>query len=63
MFMYLDSQLGTLYVSDERYRVLHSQSPGDVALSDGRGGAMKPHRKVDHQANLTLTQVVGNVLE
>ena len=60
---YLDSEFGTLDVGDEWYGVLHSQSPGDIALGDGRRGSVKPHRQVDHQTDLTLTQVVGNVLE
>lgn len=60
---YLDSEFGTLDVGDEWYGVLDGQSPSDVTLGDGGRGAVKPHGEVDHQTDLTLTQVVGNVLE
>ena len=45
---YLDGQLGTLDVGYERNGVLHCQPPCDVSLGDGWGGAVEPHRKVDH---------------
>ena len=61
--MYLDCQFSTLDVGDEWDRVLYGQSPRNVALGDGRRGAVQSHWEVDHQTDLTLTQVVSNVLE
>lgn len=46
--VYLDGQLGALNVGNERNGILHSHPPCDVALGDGGGGTVKPHRQVDH---------------
>ena len=60
---HLHQELGTLDVSNERNRVLHRHSPGDVTLGDHWCYAVLSQREVDHQVNFLLTEVVSNTLK
>ena len=64
MFPYLDEELGTLDVGDERHGVVDGQPPGTVAVGHERGhsaGTGIAHGQVDHQLELLLGQEVGQV--
>ena len=58
----LDKQFGTLDVGHQGNGVLHGHPPGYVTLRNSRGVAMLTKGQVDHQTDLLLREVVGNVL-